>query len=54
MCFHIAAVEASRAVEARGGFTEAAGEVRNLAMRAAEAATNTAGPIERPSAVAGR
>ena len=39
-----AAVEAARAGEAGAGFAVVADEVRNLAMRAAEAAKNTAGP----------
>jgi methyl-accepting chemotaxis protein len=41
-----AAVEAARAGDAGSGFAVVAGEVRNLAMRAAEAAKNTAGMIE--------
>ncbi len=42
-----AAVEAARAGAAGGGFTVVAQEVRNLAMRSAEAARNTAELIEQ-------
>ena len=41
-----AAVEAARAGEAGAGFAVVASEVRNLALRAAESAKNTAGMIE--------
>jgi methyl-accepting chemotaxis protein len=41
-----AAVEAARAGEAGAGFAVVASEVRNLSMRAAEAAKNTSGLVE--------
>jgi methyl-accepting chemotaxis protein len=47
MRFHSAAADAARPGGPGGGFAEAADEVRNLAMRAADAAKNTAGPDRR-------
>jgi methyl-accepting chemotaxis protein len=44
-----AAVEAARAGEADAGFAVVADEIRNLAMRAADAAKNTAALIEGTS-----